>query len=146
MKEMVQMSKREQLQQKLKELFYTYNDVVGTSIRGSIEVSATYSVVATITDRLVFVALTNTKSGYKVHALTIETFTDDDEDYYSDDVLFEGYFYDGKAEYASRVSEFRAFTYAKGSKEFDENFKYLVNTVPTDFQVECFLRGLTNLI
>lgn len=140
------MSKREQLQNKLKELFYTYNDVVGTSIRGSIEVSATYSIVATITDRLVFVALTNTKLGYKVHALTIETFTDDDEDYTSDDVLFEGYFYDGKSEYASRVSEFRAFTYAKGSKEFDENFKYLAKTVPTDFQVECFLRGVTNLI
>lgn len=140
------MSKREQLQEKLKKLFYTYNGVMGTSIVGSVEVSATYSIVVTVTDKIVFVALTNTKSGYKVHALSIETFTDDDEDYNSDDILFEGYFYGGKSEYASRVSEFRAFTYAKGSKEFDENFKYLANTVPTDFQVDCFLRGLTNLI
>ena len=140
------MSKREQLQNKLKELFYTYNDVVGTSIRGSIEVSATYSIVATITDRLVFVALTNTKSGYKVHALTIETFTDDDEVYTSDDVLFEGYFYDGKSEYASRVSEFHAFTSEKGSSLFNANFEQLAKTVPTDFQVDCFLRGLANLV
>ncbi len=139
------MSKREQLQNKLKELFYTYNDVVGTSIVGSIEVSATYSVVVQITDKVVFVALTNTKSGYKVHALTIETFTDDDEDYTSDDILFEGYFYSGKSEYASNVSEFHAFTSEKGSSDFDANFKRLAQTVPTDFQVECFLKGLANL-
>lgn len=139
------MSKREQLQEKLKKLFYTYNGVVGTSIVGSIEVSATYSIVATVTDKVVFVALTNTKSGYKVHALSIETFTNDDEVYTSDDVLFEGYFYDGKPEYASRVSEFHAFTSERGSSEFDANFKQLSQIIPTDFQVDCFLKGLANL-
>lgn len=146
MKEMVQMSKREQLQNKLKELFYTYNDVVGTSIAGSIEVSATYSVIVQITDNVIFVALINTKSGYKVHALSIETFTDDDEVYTSDDILFEGYFYDGKSEYASKVSEFHAFTSEKGSSAFDTNFEKLAKTVLTDFQVDCFLRGLANLV
>ena len=77
--------------------------------------------------------------------MSIETFTDDDEVYTSDDVLFEGYFYDGKSEYASIVSEFHAFTSEKGSSEFDTNFKQLSQTVPTDFQVDCFLKRLASL-
>lgn len=138
---LVQMSKskREQLQQVLEK---TFDKVIGLAdeVNGeTIEVSDRYLVYIELAKDLVYLSLENKKSGKRVHELHISVSKDLD-------VFFSGDTYGSFSSLPLKTLEHIVQYAAKGTPQFTRGFEILVESIPTDFQVACFLSALEEVI
>lgn len=132
-------SKRQQLQQALEK---TFDKVIGLAddVSGeTIEVSAKYLVYVELAKDLVYLSLENKKSGKRVHGLHISVSKDLD-------VFFSGSVYRSESSLPAKTLEHIVQYSAKGSPQFIHGFELLVDSIGTDFQVLCFLDGLTSFV
>lgn len=131
--------KREQLQQALEK---TFDKVIGLADEVSgetIEVSDRYLVYVELAKDLVYLSLENKKSGKRVHDLHISVSSDLD-------VFFSGSLYRPESELPAKTLEHIVQYAAKGTSQFTRGFEILVESIPTDFQVACFLSALEEVI
>lgn len=127
---------KKQLVAELESTFYSVDSLTNSfSVSDLIAVSAKYTLYVSVAKSMVYLSLRNKRDGYKIYDLTIDVEG-------LDDIWFNGYFYQEREEISNRVSEFHAFYSDRKTPQFTESVKDLVNTIPTDFQVDCFLRGL----
>lgn len=132
-------SKREQLQQALEK---TFDKVIGLADdvnSETIEVSAKYLVYVELANDLVYLSLENKKSGKRVHELHISVSKDLD-------VFFSGDTYGSFGSLPLKTLEHIVQYAAKGTPQFTRGFEILVESIPTDFQVACFLSALEEVI
>ena len=132
-------SKREQLQQALEK---TFDKVIGLADdvnSETIEVSAKYLVYGELAKDLVYLSLENKKSGKRVHELHISVSKDLD-------VFFSGDTYGSFGSLPLKTLEHIVPYAAKGTPQFTRGFEILVESIPTDFQVACFLSALEEVI
>ena len=132
-------SKRQQLRQALEK---TFDKVIGLSddVNGeTIEVSAKYLVYVELAKDLVYLSLENKKSGKRVHELHISVSKDLD-------VFFSGDTYGSFSSLPLKTLEHIVQYAAKGTPQFTRGFEVLVESIPTDFQVACFLSALEEVI
>lgn len=132
-------SKRQQLRQALEK---TFDKVIGLSdeVNGeTIEVSAKYLVYVELAKDLVYLSLENKKSGKRVHELHISVSKDLD-------VFFSGDTYGSFSSLPLKTLEHIVQYAAKGTPQFTRGFEILVESIPTDFQVACFLSVLEEVI
>lgn len=131
--------KREQLHQALEK---TFDKVIGLAddVNGeTIEVSAKYLVYVELAKDLVYLSLENKKSGKRVHELHISVSKDLD-------VFFSGDTYGSFSSLPLKTLEHIVQYAAKGTPQFTRGFEILVESIPTDFQVACFLSALEGLV
>ena len=132
-------SKRQQLQQALEK---TFDKVIGLADDvngGTIEVSAKYLVYVELAKDLIYLSLENKKSGKRVHELHISVSSDLD-------VFFSGDTYGSFSSLPLKTLEHIVQYAAKGTPQFTRGFEILVESIPTDFQVACFLSALKEVI
>lgn len=132
-------SKRQQLQQALET---TFDKVIGLAddVSGeTIEVSAKYLVYVELAKDLVYLSLENKKSGKRVHELHISVSKDLD-------VFFSGDTYGSFSSLPLKTLEHIVQYAAKGTPQFTRGFEILVESIPTDFQVACFLSALDDFV
>lgn len=132
-------NKRQQLQQALEK---TFDKVIGLAddVNGeTIEVSAKYLVYVELAKDLVYLSLENKKSGKRVHELHISVSKDLD-------VFFSGSTYGTYSSLPLKTLEHIVQYAAKGTPQFTRGFEILVESIPTDFQVACFLSVLEEVI
>ena len=132
-------TKRQQLQQALEK---TFDKVIGLAddVNGeTIEVSAKYLVYVELAKDLVYLSLENKKSGKRVHELHISVSKDLD-------VFFSGDTYGSFSSLPLKTLEHIVQYAAKGTPQFTRGFEVLVESIPTDFQVACFLSALEEVI
>lgn len=132
-------SKREQLQQALEK---TFDKVIGLADdvnRETIEVSAKYLVYVELAKDLIYLSLENKKSGKRVHELHISVSSDLD-------IFFSGSTYGTYSSLPLKTLEHIVQYSAKGTPQFTRGFEILVDSIPTDFQVACFLSALEDLV
>ena len=131
--------KRKQLQQALEK---TFDKVIGLAddVNGeTIEVSAKYLVYVETTKDLIQLSLEDKKSGKQVHELHISVSSDLD-------VFFSGSVYRSESSLPASTLEHIVQYAAKGTPQFTRGFEILVESIPTDFQVACFLSALEEVI
>ena len=132
-------SKRQELQQALEK---TFDKVIGLAddVNGeTIEVSAKYLVYVELAKDLVYLSLENKKSGKRVHELHISVSSDLD-------IFFSGSVYGSFSSLPLKTLEHIVQYAAKGTPQFTRGFEILVESIPTDFQVACFLSALEEVI
>lgn len=132
-------NKRQQLQQTLEK---TFDKVIGLADEVSgetIEVSDRYLVYVELAKDLVYLSLENKKSGKRVHDLHISVSSDLD-------VFFSGSVYRSESSLPVSTLEHIVQYAAKGTPQFTRGFEILVESIPTDFQVACFLSALEEVI
>lgn len=132
-------SKRQQLQQALEK---TFDKVIGLAddVNGeTIEVSAKYLVYVELAKDLVYLSLENKKSGKRVHELHISVSKDLG-------VFFSGDTYGSFSSLPLKTLEHIVQYAAKDTPQFTRGFEILVESIPTDFQVACFLSALEEVI
>jgi hypothetical protein len=125
-----------------KELEKTFDKVIGLlnePIAESIEVSHKYLVYVEVAKNLVCLSLEDKKSGKPVHELHISITKDLD-------VFFSGSVYRPESSLLASSREHMAHYSTKGSAVFTKGFEILVDSIATDFQVLCFLDGLTAFV
>lgn len=132
-------SKREQLQQALEKTFDKVIGLVDDVNSETIEVSAKYLVYVELAKDLVYLSLENKKSGKRVHELHISVSSDLD-------VFFSGDTYGSFSSLPLKTLEHIVQYAAKGTPQFTRGFEILVESIPTDFQVACFLSVLEEVI
>ena len=131
--------KRQQLQKALEK---TFDKVIGLTDEYSaetIEVSDRYLVYVELAKDLVYLSLENKKSGKRVHDLHISVSKDLD-------VFFSGSTYGTYSSLPLKTLEHIVQYSAKGTPQFTRGFEILVDSIPTDFQVACFLSALDGFI
>ena len=132
-------SKRQELQQALEK---TFDKVIGLAddVNGeTIEVSAKYLVYVELAKDLVYLSLENKKSGKRVHELHISVSKD------------WGFFGSGSTYGTYSSLPLKALEHivqyaSKGRPPFIRGFEILVESIPTDFQVACFLSALEEVV
>lgn len=132
-------SKRQELQQALEK---TFDKVIGLAddVNGeTIEVSAKYLVYVELAKDLVYLSLENKKSGKRVHELHISVSKDLD-------VFFSGSTYGTYSSLPLKTLEHIVQYASKGRPPFIRGFEILVESIPTDFQVACFLSALEEVV
>lgn len=132
-------NKRQQLLQALEK---TFDKVIGLAdeVNGeTIEVSGKYLVYVELAKDLVYLSLENKNSGKKVHDLHISVSSDLD-------VFFSGNVYGSSISLPLKTLEHIAQYSAKGTPQFTRGFEVLVESIPTDFQVACFLSALDDFV
>lgn len=131
--------KREQFHQALEK---TFDKVIGLADEFSgetIEVSDRYLIYVELAKDLVYLSLENKKSGKRVHELHISVSKDLD-------VFFSGDTYGSFSSLPLKTLEHIVQYAAKGTPQFTRGFEILVESIPTDFQVACFLSALEEVI
>ena len=125
-----------------RELEKTFDKVIGLAddVNGeTIEVSAKYLVYVELAKDLVYLSLENKKSGKRVHELHISVSKDLD-------VFFSGDTYGSFGSLPLKTLEHIVQYAAKGTPQFTRGFEILVESIPTYFQVACFLSALEGLV
>lgn len=132
-------TKRQQLQKALEK---TFDKVIGLAdgVNGeTIEVSERYVVYVELAKDLICLSLESKRSGKRVHELHISVSKELD-------VFFSGSVYHSESSLPASSREHMAHYSTKGSAVFTKGFEILVDSIATDFQVLCFLDGLTAFV